>query len=185
MTANTVVAQEKSSVSSLAQALDRGYRFCGWGSTEAYLKLAFPAMAGRFVSMDGGRQMSRAMDDNICDAAIMEDVTWESVQGGESCDRLQKVLLPELIYSPGIALAVRDDLQRGLTWAISVARGTGQWVLAEQYARAKFIPPSTCESVEIMRKDSRSLDIDTGAGVLYLSFFLTTLGICRCLGPGE
>mgnify|MGYP007078115045 CR=1 FL=1 len=99
MTANTVVAQEKSSVSSLAQALDRGYRFCGWGSTEAYLKLAFPAMAGRFVSMDGGRQMSRAMDDNICDAAIMEDVTWESVQGGESCDRLQKVLLPELIYS--------------------------------------------------------------------------------------
>ena len=204
MTANNVVAQQTASVTSLAQALERGYTFCGWGSTASYLTTAYPAMNGRFFPMDGGPEMARAMDDGTCtlpwtrtcrvrllypstnarildlagDAAIMEDITWQAVQAEEEdCTASRKILLAELIYSPVIALAVRSDLQRPLTWAISHAKGAGQWNLADRYARAKFIPPPKC-SAALARAPttSRSLDVQTGAGVLYLSLFLTTAG---------
>ena len=110
----------------------------------------------------------------------MEDVTWQAVQAVETdCASTQKALLPELIYSPVIALAVRKDLQRPLTWAISAAKGTSQWNLADLYARAKFIPPPKCAAILAAKTASRSLDVDTGAGVLYLSLFLTTAGASR------
>ena len=189
-----IVNAESGEVSSLTQAVNRGYRFCGWASLQAPLERIYPLLTGRYVGFDSGAAVFQGIDEGICDAAIIDNVAWSVALGGDfslpedhpryadhpngparyHCDT--KLMLPTVVYSIDIALPVRADLQRLLSWQITVWKDMGRWAAARTLANERFIRPSTCTE-ETLETADLTLDFDTGAGVVFLSVAMTTLGL--------
>ena len=192
VTAAGVVRSLQASVSSLEEGIERGLTFCGWASNEAGLVAAHPRL--RFVGLGDGKAIFQGMDNGLCDGAIMDLDAWEAARSGLfspreddvryaahptgaanwHCDT--KTLLPATVFSVDMAFPVRADLQRSLSWAINVAREDGSW--AEQKAEAEnlFLPPSQCTS-DHGASQSISLSFWSGAGIIFISLFTTTVGL--------
>ena len=58
------------------------------------------------------------------------------------CDT--KIMLPTAVYAIDIALPVRADLQRMLSWLLTLEKDKGEWNVADLSARQRFLRPSTC-----------------------------------------
>lgn len=154
-----------------------------------------------------GKEVFQGIDKGLCDAAIIDDVAWQVALGGDfslaedgdiyanhpagperyHCDT--KLMLPTAVYAIDIALPVRSDLQRLLSWIITVSKDVGEWNEADLSARKRFIKKSTCTAEARMTPNDLRLKFETGAGVVFFSVALTTLGLlinmCWRCSPGE
>jgi len=184
----------RSSITSLEEGIERGYRFCGWASLQSSLQAAYPALQGLYVGLENGHDAFQAMDNGQCQATIIDELAWRiaesgmySMAGDDSryaahpggaarwhCDTKQ--LLPATVYSIDIALPVRSDLQRAFSWAITIAKDVGEWQADDAQARQKFIPQSACTG-GTAATSPKQLGILSGAGVMLLSVLLTTIAL--------
>ena len=142
----------------------------------------------------GGADIFKAMDDDVCQAIILDNDGWDAARGGlfslpqddpryaahpggaarYHCDT--KVLLPAAVYNTEIALPVRSDLQNSLSWATTIAKDVGTWQSDDEQARRLFLPPPACSAQEA-DQGPPSLDFWSGAGIMILSAFANTLGL--------
>ena len=138
-----------------------------------------------------------------CEAGIVEETTWQLALSGMlslpdhpihgeryaahpngagqwHCDT--KILLPEIIYTMSIAMPVRSDDQRVMSWAVTVAKEAGAWAVEKAAAQRRFLPPEVCSREQQESIHAAPLDFDTFAGIVLLSLVMTTLGLlCNSL----
>jgi len=130
----------------------------------------------------------------LCEAAIIDYDSWQLAEGGSlslpgdhtryashpagaeryHCDT--KVLLPSVVYSIEMALPVRSDLQRLLSWLITSTKDMGWWRAEDNAARQRFIPMASCSDTTTS-SSAESLDFNSGAGVIFLSLGCTAAGL--------
>ena len=190
VTANNVVSMSQGAINSLDEGLDRGYTFCGWDSFKQPMEAAFPKMRGRYTGLGNGNDAFLEMDKGNCDAAILDDMSWTMAKNGlfskpeddpryashgngpeaYHCDT--KALLPENVFSVDIALPVRSDLQRLLSWAILDSRSKGKWTAEMKNTRSSY--PNMCTE---SNTGPSSLGFTSGAGIIILSIFTSTAGL--------
>ena len=90
------------------------------------------------------------------------------------CDT--KIVLPEIVVAFDIALPVRRDLQRPLSWSMTIGKEMGNWHQEKELARQMFIQTSACDATSA-DASSLSLTFETGAGIVFISFCLTTIAL--------
>lgn len=177
-------------IRSLEEGISQGYRFCGWGALQRPIEAAIPGMLGRYV-VKGGYDTLLAMDAGECDAAIIEEHTWQILT--DKAERhakanythcRTKTLLPEVVWTADIAFAVREDLQRPLSMAIVNASEAGLWLEYDSAARATVLPQDACRDAvsSSSAASTERLDIEHGAGTLIVVCLLTTAALLtNCL----
>ena len=195
VTTLSVLEQSTSSITSIEQGVERSYRFCGWASMASSIEAAYPNLRGLYIGLPNGHDAFQAMDNDVCDAAIIDEAAWNIAQSGlysspEDDPRYAgypggaakwhcetKALLPTVVFQVDIALPVREDLQRALSWKITKSKAEGTWAALNVQAVRKFIPPPACTVRSASSEPSRSLSFWTGAGIVFLSVIMTSLGL--------
>ena len=162
VTLNNIIAQQSGAIKSLEDGINRGYRFCGWASLKDPIERAYPKLAGLYIGMGDGKSVFQGMDTGVCDAAIIDDVAWEVALSGDysqaedsslyanhptgapryHCDT--KMKLEQAVYSIEIALPLRSDLQRLMSWLLTKEKANGEWARADVSARQRLMRPSVC-----------------------------------------
>jgi hypothetical protein len=137
VTVSNVLNANRATIGSLQEGVARGYRFCGWGALRESFERQYTELQGRYVGLENGHDVFRSIDEGLCEAAIIDYDSWQLAEGGSlslpgdhtryashpagaeryHCDT--KVLLPSVVYSIEMALPVRSDLQRLLSWLIT------------------------------------------------------------------
>ena len=194
VTAFSVLGSKGGTIQSLEEGISRGYRFCGWGSLREPLEASYPRLKGLYIGLENGHDLFRDMDQGKCDAGIIDNMAWEVAKSGVysmpdddpryaahvngasrwHCDT--KIKLPAAIFMIDLALAVRNDLRHPLSWAITKSKANGEWQLDHDEARRRLIKPTTCSAMTDADAVA-SLDFWTGAGAVFLSVMLTTIGL--------
>ena len=191
VTAQVVVSATTAQISSLQEGVSRGWTFCGWSSLQAPMEAKFPELRGRYVKLENGHDVFQAMDRGECNAGIIDELAWELAQGGAyslpedderyanyetpsryHCDT--KVMLPGSVFDIDIACPVRADLERLISWRMTLATELGKWNYAEQRAKERFVPPSVCDKPA---PKSAHVEFGAGAGAILVSIMMTVLGL--------
>ena len=194
ITAMSVLRASSGTITSLDEGISRGYKFCGWASAQQSIEAAFPLIRGFYVPLEDGSASYKLMDNGECDAALVTEDSWAIATGGSlslpeddaryanhangaaryHCDT--KIVLPEIVVAFDIAVPVRRDLQRPLSWAMTIGKDMGKWRQEKELARQMFIQTSACDAVAADTQ-SLSLTFETGAGIVFISVVLSSLAL--------
>lgn len=138
VTAINVLNTNTGQLASFEQGVALQWTFCGWESLKGPILKVYPELKPLYVGLPNGHDAFQAMDNGLCDAAIIDVDAWLVAQGGAyslpednpryaahpggaaryHCDT--KMMLEATVHSVDIALPVRDDLQKVISWAMTV-----------------------------------------------------------------
>ena len=166
----------------LEEGIALGYRFCIHTAVSSALNSQYPALIS--VQMPHGMSQLEAMDNDVCDASIINEDSWRTQRFGspEHCDN--KVRLWGSVASIPNAYPVRPELEQVLSWALikCVERGIYTRLATEaktNYTDKLHICKEQLEFSTMAQLEFRQMGgaIILIAVVASLSVILTRLGI--------
>ena len=158
VTANIVLSEERveANVSTFEDALMLHQKICGLEATKPSFAERYPASVELYVGKKNSNAVLIGMDEGECQVGILTEDEWRRARMGDKsrpedspiyanssspatyhCDT--KIALPGAIYFVGNALAVRDELQAPLSWALTRQEDSTPYSGAALAAQQKFL----------------------------------------------
>jgi hypothetical protein len=128
-------------VRSLDEALMRDFTFCLQGAIEYSVLSRYPNLRVKQVQSPTCTEIFAALEhphSGGCEAGFVTDAAWRQNVNAH-CQ--SKVKLDSIVYSMGLAMPVRDDLQAPMSWAITRALAAEKYTQFRNDAQLLFLEP--------------------------------------------
>ena len=167
LTVSSLLTQSDATVTSFADAINSGFRFCANANMVPTIVAKYPSLTGAVIGVPKA-DILNSIDQGVCEAAIMDRDQWrqERLWGKtHHCDT--KVRLPEVIISEWNTIVVRDELAHVVSWGVRADLEAGRYADSVNEALQNYTSGLCSEAQATVRRNLFGVN-DLGALLVFL-----------------
>lgn len=188
LTALMVADISKSSIGDIDDVLDRRLRVCMFSASRTPLVGRYPQLTGLIHIFEKVGPTLQAMDDGVCDVAIISKQQLDAVHAGSATgdDRhCNKIAVGQPVMVIRNSWPVRPELQHAMSWSLNILLQNGEYRRIERQAMEQYLPPSICKSAKDVAEKGEGLRLERFTGIFYVmglfSFFSFSVQVLKTI----
>ena len=172
LTVSSLLTQSDATVTSFADAISSGFRFCANANMVRTIVAKYPSLTDAVIGVPKA-DILISIDRGVCEAAIMDRDQWrEERLWGKTHHCTTKVRLPEVIISEWNTIVVHDELAHVVSWAVRDDLEAGRYDDSVNEALQNYTAALCPEAQASVRRIDFGVN-DLGALLVFLLFVAT------------